>query len=157
MWMIELAMNTITAETRIGSQSAAMEVMGVLLCVSSWWPLRPPRTSASWPSELSIMTRAMSAERRTRATAPSWRNFELRTCCSLFSMSSALQPRVCAMNGNCGNWQPSSAKKVRTWPTTACTLSWPPVTTSETTLFRSRWRFASVSWFWMQFMRSIIL
>ena len=31
-------------------------------------------------------------------------------------MSSAVQPRLCAMNGNCGKWQPSSAKNISIWP-----------------------------------------
>src|SRR2546422_8832455 len=35
----------------------------------------------------------------------------VRTCRTLFCMSSASQPRECAMNGNGGNTKPSSAPK----------------------------------------------
>ena len=38
------------------------------------------------------------------------------------------------MYGNCGNWQPSSAKNPSICPATACTLSWPPVMMKPATL-----------------------
>ena len=72
-------------------------------------------------------------------------------------MSSALQPREWATYGNCGNWQPSSPKKPMSCPATAWMLSWPPVMIAPTTLLVSSTRPAIVTWFWMQFMRSIIL
>jgi hypothetical protein len=59
--------------------------------------------------------------------------------------------------GELRNTQPTSAKKPSIWPATACTLSCPPVMMKAATLLRSNSRFAIVSWFWMQFMRSIIL
>ena len=54
-------------------------------------------------------------------------------------------------------WQPSSVKKPSIWPATAWMLSCPPVMIAVSTLFFSSVRPAIVSWFWMQFMRSIIL
>src|SRR5512139_4287048 len=128
------------AEDGGGERPALFQVLapgGDIPCVAnvahratapSEFALRPPPTKASAPREFVIITRAISALRRTRAAAPSCSAFESLTTAWLRSMSSALQPRECAMNGNCGNWQPISPKKVSICPTTACTLSWPPVT-----------------------------
>ena len=56
----------------------------------------------------------MSAARVTSPWAAS-RNSRLFCTSQMFrSMSSALHPRECAINGNWGNWQPSSAKKPST-------------------------------------------
>jgi len=72
-------------------------------------------------------------------------------------MSSADQPRLCAMNGNCGTSKPSSVKNTSICPATAWILSWPPVTMNAATLFRIKTLSRIVTWFWMQFIRSIIL
>src|SRR5437867_4557997 len=76
---------------------------------------------------------------------------------TLFSMSSASQPRECAMNGNGGKTNPSSAQKVNKLPATAWMLSCPPVMMNAATLFLiSIWLWI-VTWFCTQFSRSIIL
>ena len=72
-------------------------------------------------------------------------------------MSSADQPRLWAMKGNCGKSKPSSEKNISICPATDCTLSCPPVMMNDATLFRISTRSRIVTWFWMQFIRSIIL
>ncbi len=78
------------------------------------------------------------------------------TTAALRSMSSADQPRLCAMNGNCGKWQPISAKNISMWPATAWMLSCPPVMMNAATLLRSMTRSRMVTWFCTQFSRSTI-
>ena len=72
-------------------------------------------------------------------------------------MSSADHPRLCAMNGNWGKSKPSSEKNISICPATDCTLSCPPVMMNAAALFRIRTRSRIVTWFWMQFIRSISL
>ena len=43
--------------------------------------------------------------------APSRSSLLCITTSTFFSIPSAVQPRECAMYGNCGNWQPISPKK----------------------------------------------
>ena len=88
-----------------------------------------------------------SMHRSTSAYAP-LRSSELsRTSATLFSMSSADQPRLWPMNGNCGKEKPSSPKNIIIWPTTAWTLSCPPITKKAATLFRISTRSWIVIWF----------
>ena len=68
------------------------------------WALRPPGsgvvTGAAWIKMLAIVT-----QRSTSAQAPSRNSTLSRTCLTFASMSSAVQPRLWAMNGCGGNWQ----------------------------------------------------
>src|ERR1051326_8047178 len=124
---------------------------------------RPARTisgftpTAASSSECVMMNRAVSTARAASSRAASCRSGLVFTNATLRSMSSADQPRECAMYGNCGNTQPISAKKPSICPATACTLSCPPVMMNDATLFFSRMRSRIVTWFWMQFIVSTIL
>ena len=99
----------------------------------------------------------MSVQRVARAVAASCNRVEARTAAMLFSMSSALQPRVWAMYGNDGNWQPISAKNPSICPATACTPSCPPVMMKPATLLVISRSSCTVMWFCTQFRRSTIL
>src|SRR5213592_2558246 len=120
--------------------------------------LRPARSiglsiSALWRSRMV----QKSSERSSSSYAAS-RSVSLSfTWRTLFCMSSASQPRECAMNGNGGNTKPSSDQKVNMPPATAWMLSCPPVMMNAATLFLMSTRLWIVIWFCTQFNRSIIL
>ena len=103
------------------------------------------------------MTVQKSTARSSSSTAASLSVSLIFTCRTLFCMSSASQPRECAMNGNGGNTKPSSAQKVNIAPATAWMLSWPPVMMNAATLFLINTWLRMVTWFCTQFSRSIIL
>src|SRR3989441_785971 len=101
--------------------------------------LRPARSiglsiSALWRS----MIVQKSSARSSSSVEASLSVSLVRTCRTLFCMSSASQPRECAMKGNGGNTKPSSAQKVNIAPATAWMLSWPPVMMKTATLFLIR-------------------
>src|SRR6266513_38842 len=120
--------------------------------------LRPARSIGLSISALcrSMMVQKSSA-RSSNSYAASLSVSLIFTCRTLFCMSSASQPRECAMNGNGGNTKPSSAQNVNMAPATAWMLSWPPVMMNAATLFLISTLSWIVTWFCTQFKRSIIL
>src|SRR5207253_2905599 len=79
--------------------------------------LRPARSiglsiSALWRSMMLQKSSARSSSSLEASLSVSL----VRTCRTLFCMSSASQPRECAMKGNGGNTKPSSAQKVNIAP-----------------------------------------
>src|SRR5690242_1778098 len=124
----------------------------------SVFALRPARSIGLSNSALCWSMIVQKSSARSRSSYDASRRVSLIfTWRTLFCMSSASHPRECAMNGNGGNTNPSSAQKVNIEPATAWMLSWPPVMMNAATLFLMSTVLRIVTWFCTQFRRSIIL
>src|SRR5216117_3099511 len=136
--------HTLTSSTSSGSGRAfaLRPARSIGLSISALWRSRMVQKSSERSSSSYAASRSVSL------------SFTWRT---LFCMSSASQPRECAMNGNGGNTKPSSDQKVNMPPATAWMLSCPPVMINAATLFLMSTRLWIVIWFCTQFNRSIIL
>src|SRR5438309_1566314 len=98
--------------------------------ITSGLALRPARSIGFSIMPIIALSRSRIFQKSTARSTSSRdasRNASLAfTCRTLFCMSSASQPRECAMNGNGGDTNPKPHQDGNIRPPTAATLSWPP-------------------------------